>query len=308
MLAGPYTLAASSARADAGHALRRGSRRRRPCPVRPPRAAHTSTCITGPAGFEPAPFRSTGGRSGRLSYGPGVVRRRHGRRRIAFVPGVAFADAPAPRTDRPTEDHVNSVLLVLHFPRPSLVKQRSTRAASCATAVLHRGAGTQHAPPGTRRRWGVWNRSRLGSGRHSLGSAPSDRGVCTRGCPRAPVVPVPRVAALEVELTRRDAVMTSRLEAGIAGRRAEAADRRELARASRRHDVPARTDWRVPAPGRPAVAGLPHAADEGSRQGGHQARVVSLFVNAVDVGQTKIASPMIRPKRIALRTGRRPGA
>jgi hypothetical protein len=45
-----------------------------------------------------------------------VIRRRHDRRRIAFVPGVAFADARAPRVGRPTADHVLHGCYVLLFP------------------------------------------------------------------------------------------------------------------------------------------------------------------------------------------------
>ncbi len=111
----------------------------------------TSPCVTRPAGLEPAPFRSTAGCSFRLSYNPSVIRRRRETATGACrVVGVAFQTTRAPC--RNGRRRITVLLILLPFPRPSLVNQRAAREApvlrlavapgvKCKTPHLALGAG-----------------------------------------------------------------------------------------------------------------------------------------------------------------------
>ncbi len=118
-----------------------------------PRALRRPTSPRGtrPAGLEPAPFRSTAGCSFRLSYNLRVIRRRRETATGACrVVGVAFQTTRAPC--RNGRRRITVLLVLLPFPRPSLVNQRAAREApvlhpavspggKCKTPHLALGAG-----------------------------------------------------------------------------------------------------------------------------------------------------------------------
>lgn len=141
VLAGPYTLAASSrSRRDTRVVMTPGAAR---TGARDGRRERRCNDKAEPAGLAPAPFRSTGGRSSCLSHdSESVIRRRRGRHRFAPQHRESRSPMPGLRGHRPTDDGSRPSRT---FPRPSVVKKRSAPARrpgrECETPRLRVDAG-----------------------------------------------------------------------------------------------------------------------------------------------------------------------
>ena len=213
--------------------------------------------------------------------GPPPARRRqrcipNGGSRVTFRPVDTV-----PR--RPTTDHgpAGTAFFPQTITCQTASDARSVRSALPSTSCTCSVRGwTQNAPPGTRRRWGVWYRSRIVDGGRTLWSAPSTLGPCTVVEPRLPVTRHAALSQLERRHERRRAAMISlRL----------APDHSALAARDRprAHGAPDRARGRVAARGGSAEAGPPGAVESGDR--GCHVLALLLPIGVMGAGTGRVA-------------------